>query len=110
MPLTPKEFLASLDGELKSDSSRTAGVTAIFQFEVSGPDGGHWWIEANRGSGSVSEGDAAGADLTVRMTDEVMVAMATGELDGTEAYFNGQLEIEGDQSKVGFLPAIFGEE
>ncbi len=102
--------MAALDSELKSDPSRTEGVAAAFQFEVSGRDGGHWWIETSNGTGSVHDGDAASPDLTVRMTDEVMVAMATGELDGTEAYFNGQLEIEGDQSKVGFLPAIFGEE
>jgi putative sterol carrier protein len=109
MTLTPKEFMSTLDQQLRTEPARTDGVTAAFQFEISGPTGGNWWIEADQGKGAVHEGSNEQATLVVSMTDEVLIAMATGELDGTTAYYDGMMTVEGDQSKLGFLAPLFGE-
>lgn len=109
MTVTPKEFMTSLDAALQSEPSRTAGLEGIFAFDVSGDAGGSWWIESNDGSGAVHEGSTDDAVLTVRMTDEVLVKMATGELDGAAAYFDGLLTIEGEQSKAMYLGQLFGQ-
>jgi putative sterol carrier protein len=109
MAMTPSEYMENLDTELRSDPSRTEGLQAVFQFVLEGPSGGSWWIEANDGSGAVHVGSKEKPTSTVRMTDEIFVKMSTGELDGTEAYMDGLLTVEGDQGKVMFLPQVFGE-
>jgi len=110
MASSPKEFfMGELDEQLRADPARTDGVTAAFQFEIDGPTGGAWWIEADRGTGAVHEGTHDAPALVIGMTDEVLMAMVSGELDGSEAYFDGKMTVEGDQSKLAFVGPLFGQ-
>jgi putative sterol carrier protein len=109
MAMTPSEYMHELDAQLRSDPSRTEGLEAVFQFVLEGDAGGSWWIEANDGNGAVHPGTRENPTSTIRMLDEIFVKMTTGELDGTEAYMDGLLTVEGDQGKVMFLPQVFGE-
>ena len=108
MALTPSEYMESLDAQLRSDPARTQGLEAVFQFELEGESGGSWWIQADDGTGAVHVGSNEKPTSIVRMKDETFVRMTTGELDGTEAYMDGLLTVEGDQGKVMFLPQVFG--
>jgi putative sterol carrier protein len=107
--MTPKEYMSSLDAELKSKPERTTGLDAVFAFEIAGARGGSWWIEARDGTGAVHDAEPAEPALTVRMSDETMLAMVSGELDGTTAYFEEKMTVEGDQSQLAYLGQIFGE-
>jgi putative sterol carrier protein len=109
MAMAPSEFMHHLDEQLKSDPSRTEGVNGVFQFVIEGDAGGSWWIEADDGTGAVHAGAQEQPTVTVRMPDEVFVRLGTKELDGAEAYMDGLMTVEGDQSKVMYLPQIFGE-
>jgi putative sterol carrier protein len=109
MANTPSELMRELDEQLKSDPARTEGLRAVFQFELSGDDGGSWWVEANDGTGEAQVGSRDDVNATIRMKDEVFVSLGARELDGSEAYMDGLLTVEGDQSKAMFLAQIFGE-
>jgi len=109
MAMTPSEYLEELDKQLKSEPARTEDLRAVFQFVLDGPSGGSWWIEADDGKGAVHAGTHESPTTTVRMDDDVFVKMTTGELDGTAAYMDGLLIVEGDQARVMSLPQVFGE-
>jgi putative sterol carrier protein len=109
MSSAPREYLIELDRHLRSDPTRTEGLTAVYQFSLSGEHGGSWWIEACDGIGEVQEGIRDDVNATIRMTDEVFMQMSGGELDGAEAYMDGLFVVEGDQSKAMNLAQIFGE-
>jgi putative sterol carrier protein len=109
MAKVPSDYMTELDEQLRSLPARTAGLTAVFQFVLEGDTGGSWWIEANDGTGAVHTGATEHPTVTVKMTDEVFVRMGTKELDGTEAYMDGLMTVEGDQSKAMWLAQIFGE-
>jgi branched-chain amino acid transport system ATP-binding protein len=109
MTVTPTEFMAQLDSHLKAEPARTSGLTAVIEFDISGDTGGKWWVDAKDGSGAVSREAPGDSDLTISMTDEVLVAMATGELDGTQAYFDGKMKVDGDQSKLMYMAPLFGQ-
>ena len=94
---------------LASDSSRTVGIEAIFAFVVSGPTGGAWWIEARNGAGAVHSGTPATANVTIHLSDDVLLRLGSGELQGSEAFMQGLLRVEGDRSKAIFLAQIFGQ-
>jgi putative sterol carrier protein len=107
-PSTPQEFMDDLAEQLRVGPSRTEGLDAVFGFAVEGEGGGSWWVEARDGTGAVHAGPSDEAVLTVRVSGEVLLRMARGELDGGEAFAVGLLSIEGDQSKAMFLGQIFG--
>src|SRR5438309_2203130 len=107
-PASAKELMELLGQQLRQDPSRTDGLNAIFAFDVSGPSGGSWWIEAQDGTGAVHAGVPREPSVTIRLSDEVLMRLANSELDGAEAFAKGLLRVEGDQSKAIFLAQIFG--
>jgi hypothetical protein len=107
-PSDPAELMDRLDTRLRTDPQLTEGVTAVYEFVVEGTDGGRWRLEAGDGSGSVRQGAPTDADVTIRLTDEVLMRIGTQQLDGAQAYFDGLIVVEGDQSKAAFLDQIFG--
>jgi putative sterol carrier protein len=109
MSKPPSELMTELDEHLKSDPTRTEGLQAVYQFVLSGDHGGEWWVEANDGTGTAQVGTRDDMHATIRMTDEVFMQMSAGELDGAEAYMDGLLIVDGDQSKAMALAQIFGE-
>lgn len=96
----------SLDQALKADPARTQGLTGVFAFVI-GDEG--FWIEAKDGTGAVHEGAPAQADLTVRMSEQVFADIGSGKLNGAEAFVDGLMTVEGDESKMLFLGQLFGE-
>lgn len=107
-PQTPLELMKQLDRELQSDPARTAGIEAIFAFVVGGAAGGTWWIEAHDGSGRAHAGLPERPTLTVYLEDDIFLRLGIGEINGAEAFFNGLLSVEGDQSRAALLDQVFG--
>jgi hypothetical protein len=107
-PSDPAELMDRLDTRLRTDPALTEGVTAVYAFVVEGTDGGYWRLEAGDGTGSVRPGAPTDAVVTIRLTDDVLMRIGTQQLDGAQAYFDGLIIVEGDQSKAAFLDQIFG--
>jgi putative sterol carrier protein len=108
-PKTPAELMEILDGALRTDPSRTEGISSVFAFDVAGDSGGKWWIEANDGTGAAHKGAHPSPDVTVYVDDATLVQLGTGELDGGEAYVSGLITLEGDHSRAMLLAQIFGD-
>lgn len=105
----PREIMQDLDAQLHADPERTENIEAVYQFEITGLHGGAWWLDARNGVGAIHQGRADDPTTTIRLSDNVFVMLATHELDGAEAFFNGHLTVDGDESKAIFLSQIFGE-
>jgi len=100
--------MAELNQQLQENRKRTAGLDATYQFVLDGPNGGSWWIRANSGSGETGTGQIENPTVTVFTTDETFVGMATGEIEGQDAFFTGKLRVEGDAPMAMYLKQIFG--
>ncbi|MEW6167863.1 MAG: SCP2 sterol-binding domain-containing protein [Pseudomonadota bacterium] len=74
------------------NASEAAGTNCTIQFNCSTPV--HAVIKD--GSCTVGDGQAEGADVTITMEDEDLVALMKGELNGMTAFMTGKLQIEGD--------------
>jgi putative sterol carrier protein len=83
------------------------GVHAHYQFNLSGPAGGAWWIIVNDGEFTMGMGSTENPDVVMTSTDRDWVMLATGSLSGIRAYFTGRLKVTGDQSLARKLEAIF---
>src|SRR5438552_16293209 len=109
----PKEHLEStpqqvFDGMRQSfQANKAKGVHARYQWELSGPQGGQWWIDVNDGTYKMGKGKVPNPNVTFVAKDKDWVAVSNGQLGGTWAYMTGRLKIRGDQGLARNLGQIF---
>ncbi|MCQ4084293.1 SCP2 sterol-binding domain-containing protein [Streptomyces sp. RB6PN25] len=77
---------------------RTGGQSGVFHYEVSTPGGvRHRWVVVADGRCEVTgEAPADGEDSTIAVELEDLVALAVGEITGSQAFVGGRLKISGD--------------
>jgi putative sterol carrier protein len=102
---TPQQVFDSMRGSFKPDKAK--GVHARYQWELSGPHGGEWWIDVNDGTYKMGKGKIDNPTVTFITSDNDWVAMSNGTLKGTWAYMTGRLKVRGPQSVARKLDEIF---
>jgi putative sterol carrier protein len=102
---TPQQVF---DGMRQSFQAQKAkGVHARYQWELSGPNGGEWWIDVNHGTYKMGKGKIDNPSVTFVTSDKDWVALSNGTLGGKWAYFTGRLKVRGSQSVARKLDEIF---
>ena len=102
---TPQQVF---DGMRQSFQAQKAkGVRARYQWELSGPNGGQWWIDVNDGTYKMGKGKIDNPSVTFVTSDKNWVALSNGTLGGKWAFFTGRLKIRGSQSVARKLDEIF---
>lgn len=104
---TPQQLLDCLAVRLNANPSLTAGLDAAFQFDISGPAGGQWYVKAIHGSVEVGRGLVGRPTMTARMTQAVLVDIATGTTTGQDAFRGGRIEVEGEATLEIYLGHFF---
>jgi putative sterol carrier protein len=102
---TPQEVFDSMRGSFQATKAK--GVHARYQWDLSGPNGGQWWIDVNDGAYKMGKGKIDHPNVTFVAKDQDWVAVSNGQLGGTWAYMTGRLKIRGDQSVARKLGEIF---
>ncbi len=102
---TPQQVF---DGMRQSfQANKAKGVHARYQWELSGPNGGQWWIDVNDGTYKMGKGKIDDPSVTFITSDADWVAMSNGKLKGTWAYLTGRLKVRGSQAVARKLNEIF---
>ena len=102
---TPQQVF---DGMRQSFQAQKAkGVHARYQWELSGPNGGEWWIDVNDGTYKMGKGKIDNPSVTFITSDADWVAMSNGKLKGTWAFLTGRLKVRGSQAVARKLNEIF---
>ena len=86
---------------------KTKGLHLSYQWELSGPDGGQWWIEVNDGKCKMGRGKIDNPNVTFITSDKNWVAMSNGKLKGSWAFVTGRLKVRGSQADARKLDEIF---
>ncbi len=102
---TPQEVFDSMRGSFQP--ARAKGVHARYQWDLSGPHGGQWWIEVNDGTYKMGKGKIPNPNVTFIAKDKDWVAICHDQLSGTWAYLTGRLKVRGDQAVARQLGEIF---
>ena len=102
---TPQQVF---DGMRQSfQANKAKGVHARYQWELSGPNGGEWWIDVKDGTYQMGKGKIDNPSVTFITSDADWVAMSNGKLKGTWAYITGRLKVRGSQAVARKLNEIF---
>jgi putative sterol carrier protein len=102
---TPQEVFDSMRGSFRP--AKAKGVHARYQWDLSGPSGGQWWIDVNDGTYKMGKGRIDHPNVTFAAKDKDWVAVSNGQLGGTWAYLTGRLKIRGDQGVARKLGEMF---
>jgi putative sterol carrier protein len=102
---TPQQVFDGMRDNFHPDQAK--GIHLRYQFQLSGPQGGDWWIEVNDGKCKVDKGKIDKADVTFIASDKDWVALSNGKLKGWWAFVTGRLKIHGEQALARKLDEMF---
>ena len=102
---TPQQALDKRQDAFQGDKAK--GVHASYQWELSGPNGGDWWLIVNDGTYTIGRGKIHNPSVTFVASDEDWVAMSNKTLNVSLAYLTGRLKIQGSHRLVKELDKIF---
>ncbi len=103
--LTVKTIFDRLPEAFQAD--KATGVDVVFQFKISGPDGGDWYATVKEGTCEVNEGIHKSPTTTIFMSDQDFVGLIEGTVNAMQAYTSGKLKIEGDLMKSQLIEKLF---
>lgn len=104
-PTTVKEFLQLLPGRLNSDAAEDLDV--VYQFDLSGAQGGQYILTIREGACQVAEGMHADPHVVLSMAGEDCIKILKGQLSGPAVAMSGRLKISGDIGLAMQLKALF---
>jgi putative sterol carrier protein len=105
MDSTPQEVFDSMRDSFQANKAK--GVHARYQWDLSGPQGGQWWIDVDDGKYKMGKGKIDNPNVTFVSKDKDWVAVSNHQMGGTWAYLTGRLRIRGDQGLARKLGEIF---
>ncbi|HET6656427.1 MAG TPA: SCP2 sterol-binding domain-containing protein [Gaiellaceae bacterium] len=81
------------DLRARPDSSRAAGLTASYRFDVE--NAGSWRVDVEDGHVSVSESQEP-ADCVIATDEQTLLAVVGNEQNPMGAFMTGKIRVEGD--------------
>lgn len=105
MPDTVRAYFEMMPNQFRSEAA--SGMTATYQFNVTGDAGGKWFAQIEKGALTAGEGEAEDPGVTITVSDSDWLDIVAGKLDGQMAFMTGKLRIKGDMSLAMKLRSLF---
>ena len=87
-------FMNDLVSRLKSNPDKAKKIGGVYGFDVTGAQAGKFLVDLN--NAEVKEGTVDGADVTISLSDEVMLQILNRELNEMQAFTQGKLRVSGN--------------
>ncbi|MCY1012862.1 SCP2 sterol-binding domain-containing protein [Nannocystis pusilla] len=94
-------FNEDLPAALRRNPAGAAEIGGTYQFRISGPEGGEWWVEVTRTKTGVWPGYWPGAQCELAIDSADFKSLVTGDPNIADALATaGRLVVMGSQSLV----------
>ena len=104
----PKEVFEGMNTKLTANPESVAGMNCIYQFDITGDDGGKWFVDLMGDMPDIAAGVKDDANCTITMAGQDLVDITSGKLNGQMAFMTGKLKIAGDMGLAMKLTKILG--
>lgn len=94
--------------ESRFNPDAAAGVDAVFQFDLSGDNGGQYWVKVADQKAEVHEGQSDNPTITVLASADDYLKVVNGELAPMSAFMQGKVKVKGDMGMAMKLQNLFG--
>ncbi len=104
-----KDTIKALQDTLKvADPSKLQGINAVYQFDLTGEEGGVAQVKVQDGVAELLEGAPDSPDITITISEADFASLLDGQLNATSAFMAGKLKIKGDMSLALKLQGLLG--
>ena len=91
-----------------ANPDKVEGVNAVFQFNITGDNGGSWYADTSGDAPVIGEGTHDSPGVTITVADQDFVDIKSGKLNGQMAFMTGKLKIAGDMGLAMKLQKLLG--
>lgn len=91
-----KQALAALAEKINSNPEGIGSLRGVFQFDLSGDDGGTFQVTFQQDGVSYTEGAPEESICTLALSDANFLKLISGDLNPTTAFMMGKLKVKGD--------------
>jgi putative sterol carrier protein len=78
------------------NANAAKGLNAVFQYEITGDNGGSWNVVVKDGACQVNEGAHGSPSVTLTMSGATWLGIVNKQTNGMQAFMTGQLKASGD--------------
>ena len=83
------------------------GIDATILFDLSGDNGGQFWIKLADGAAESGEGEIKQPAMTLKASADDWFAVSTGQMNPMQAFMTGKIKILGDMSLAMKMQTMF---
>lgn len=95
MDITPKTiFEQRIPEAIGKNPALAKDVNAVFQFDVSGPEGGKWALDLTKDKDWVTATEVQNPAMTITVSDQDFLAIVSGKLNGQMAFMSGKIKFK----------------
>lgn len=107
--MASSEEIASIFPQMAENfiPEKAEGINATIQFELSGDNGGNFWLQVADGKCEAGTGSAESPKMTLRAAADDWLAVSTGSLNPMQAFMSGKIKIQGDMGLAMKLQTMF---
>lgn len=80
------------------DPKKAEGINAAIQFDLTGDNGGMYWLRIADSAAQTGEGAVENPKMTLRASADDFYSMMNGGLNPMQAFMTGKIKIQGDTS------------
>ena len=78
------------------NANAAQGLNVVFQYDITGDNGGSWNVVVKDGACQVNEGTHESPSVTLTMSGETWLGIVNKQTNGMQAFMTGQLKASGD--------------
>jgi putative sterol carrier protein len=86
---------------------KAESIDAAVQFDLSGDNGGQYWLRIANKTATVGEGKVESPKMTIKGSADDYVAMAQGTLNPMQAFMSGRIKVQGDMALAMKFMSLF---
>jgi sterol carrier protein 2 len=110
-PFGSDTTFAEIKQRIAENPALVKSIGGVYRFNVvKGDDTKTWTIDLKNGAGSVSSGSADKADLTITVSDEDLISMSQGKLNGQQAFMQKKIKVQGNMGLAMKLDAVIKQQ
>ncbi len=88
-------------------ADKAGSTNATYQFDLSGDQGGQYWLKVADGQATSGKGEADNPTVTLTAAAQDYVNIAMGKMDPSIAFMQGKLKIKGDMGAAMKMQSMF---